>query len=67
MRKILEVQVKTLDDKNHIKIWTKDDVVLDSIKFNIDQPIPKAEKKTAPVETKKGDSKKDGKKDSKKK
>lgn len=66
MRKILEVQVKTVDDKNHIKIWTKNDVVLDSIKFNIDQPIPKVQKKTAPAETKKGDGKKDGKKDTKK-
>ena len=57
MRKILEVQVKTVDDKNHIKIWTKDDVVLDSIKFNIDQPIPKVEKKTAPAAAKKDDKK----------
>ncbi len=60
-RKILTINIKTIDDKNHVKYWKKEDIDLDSIKFKIDQktePKPKKEPKK--------ESKKDSKKETKK-
>ena len=58
-RKILEVHIKTRDDKGHVNIWTARDVDLDSIKFNVDKVAKKeAPKKEEPKKESKSKKKK---------
>ena len=45
-KKILECNIKTIDDKSHIRIWSIKDVDVDSIKFLADKP---KEKKVTPT------------------
>ena len=45
-KKILECNIKTIDDKNHIRFWSIKDVDVDSIKFLADKP---QEKKVIPI------------------
>ena len=40
MRKILSVLIKTIDEKNHIGLFQKNDIVLPSLKFKIDEKPP---------------------------
>lgn len=40
MRKILQANIKTIDDKNHIRFFNKLDIDLDSIVFKCDKPLP---------------------------
>ncbi len=48
-RKIVECNIKTIDDKNHVRIWTIKDVDVDSIKFLAD--MAKKVKTPSPVVT----------------
>ena len=61
-RKILAVHVRTIDEKNHIKSWKTSDIVIDSIKFKIDEKSKPSPVKEPPKETKKT-PKKDSKKE----
>lgn len=56
VRKILDVRIRTIDEKNHVRNWTANDIDLDSLKFKVDC----IEKKKP--ETKKEDPKKETKK-----
>ena len=60
MRKILNATIKTIDEKNHVKIWTLKDI--EKIVFKGDKETKdtsmKEEKKEPPKETKKDSDKK---------
>ena len=55
MVKILDVMIKTIDDKGHVKTLCKEDIELDSIviKKSDTQPVKKQEKVAAKVEPEK--------------
>ena len=50
-RKIGHLKLATIDEKNHVRYWTQDDIVLDSIVFKAD--VKKETKNTPKKETKK--------------
>lgn len=66
MVKILEATIKIIDDKNHVRILTKDDIDLESITIKqkvMPRPIPKeVKKKDEPEKSNKKTSKKNSKK-----
>lgn len=49
--KILQVNIKTIDEKNHIKIWNERDITLDTSLFEA-KAEKKPEKKPQPEEKK---------------
>jgi len=49
--KVLQAKIKTIDDKNHIKIWTEKDITLDASLFEA-KAEKKPEKKPQPEEKK---------------
>jgi len=54
-RKIFFVSIRTIDEKNHIQNWTKNDIDINSIKFKIDnekESKPKQTKTEPKIETK---------------
>ncbi len=55
MVKILDVMIKTIDDKGHVKTLCKDDIELDSIviKKSDTQPVKREEKSAPKVEPEK--------------
>jgi len=49
MRKILQAQIKTIDDKNHVKIWTEKDIA--AIVFKGDKTEKPTKKEEPPKES----------------
>lgn len=53
-RKILQVTIKTIDEKGHVRIWNESEVNVDTITFKGDKPVSKEspkEKKREIVQT----------------